>query len=241
MIEIKTDTRAALTNILVTEINDRLNRNVPVLLLASGGSTASIAAETCNMILEGSGTRRSLLRWLFTLSLVDERFGPEDHPDSNWKRLVESGLITSSMTAVRVLHGQEDSKEAFTHETDRYNAFLEEAAVRHKAGHLYTAAVMGIGSDGHTAGILPDSPVSRISPAGSRYAESYKAGLFKRITITPAFFPHLDRVVVWAEGEEKRGALTNLLKESPVWEEPAQLLKLAGHVTIHTDLIIEGN
>lgn len=240
MMEIKTDTQGALSDLLVNEITDRLNRNMPVLLLASGGSTAKIAAQTCNTILERSGTRRSLLRWLFTLSLVDERFGAEDHPDSNWRRLVESGLITSSMTAIRVLHGQEDSKEAFAHETERFNSFLEEAAVRHKAGHLFVAGVLGIGSDGHTAGILPDSPVSRQGSGNPPYAEGYKAGLFKRITITPAFFPHLDRVAVWAGGEEKRQALNNLLKDIPVWEQPAQLLKLSGHVTIHTDLIIEG-
>ncbi len=241
MVEIKTDTQSALSGLLVEEITERLNRNVPVLLLASGGSTAKIAAETCNTILERSGTRRSLLRWLFTLSLVDERFGAENHPDSNWKRLVESGLITSSMTAIRVLHGQEDSKEAFEHETERFNSFLEEAAVRHAAGHLYVAGVFGIGSDGHTAGILPESPVSRQDAGKRPYAAGYKAGLFKRITITPAFFPHLDRVAVWAGGEEKRQALVSLMRDLPVWEQPAQLLKLAGHVTIHTDLIIEGS
>ena len=58
---------------------------------------------------------------------MDERFGAEGHPESNWQKLVDGGLDTSSMTAVRVLHGTEETSKAFAQETERFNAFLEEA------------------------------------------------------------------------------------------------------------------
>lgn len=240
MVKILTDTRAALVRLLVDEISERLARNIPVLFLVSGGSTAPIGVEVCNTILERAGTRRTLLKWLFTVSLIDERFGVEGHPDSNWKLLVDSGLITTSMTAIRILHGDDERSDAFRHEIERFNEFLAEAAVRHDGNQLFIAGILGIGSDGHTAGILPDSPVSALPFDGTRYAEGYKAGIFRRITVTPAFFRHFDLATAWVGGEEKRQALLNLALDLPVSNQPAQLLKSAARATIFTDLILEG-
>jgi len=239
MITIRTDTREALVEELVGEISRHLAKNEPVLFLASGGSTAGSAAAVCNTLIEQAGTRRSLLHWLFTVTLADERFGIEGHPDSNWKLLEDSGLKSGSINAVKVLHGGDESSQAFLHEIDRFNEFLTEAAVRHEAKHLFVAALLGIGGDGHTAGILPESPLSTMPPEGTRYGEGYKAGLFRRITITPAFFRHIDLAAVWAGGEEKREALENLRKDLLPAAQPAQLIKLASRAILHTDLILK--
>lgn len=239
MITIRTDTREALVETLVGEISRHLSKNEPVLFLASGGSTAGIAAKVCNAIVEQSGTRRTLLHWLFTVTLADERFGCEGHPDSNWKLLLDSGLNAASINAIKVLHGSDESSQAFLQEIDRFNTFLTEAAVRHEAKHLFVAALLGIGGDGHTAGILPESPLSMMPPEGTRFGEGYKAGLFRRITITPAFFRHLDLAAVWAGGDEKREALENLGKDLPPAVQPAQLIKHASRAILHTDLILK--
>ena len=83
-------------------------------------------------------------------------------------------------------------------------------------------AVLGIGSDGHTAGILPgtkllgDSLVADFNTRG----EEFKG----RITLTFKALSEFDRLVVLAFGKEKKNALMQMLAKEPTQKIPARFL-----------------
>ena len=95
----------------------------------------------------------------------------------------------------------------------------------------YRLGFFGIGPDGHTAGILPESPA--VAAAG--LAAAYDAGAFQRLTMTPRAIAQLDEAVVYAVGEAKWPVLDNLDRDVAVALQPAQSLKQVPALTIFND------
>lgn len=213
---------------LAGKIEPYLARGERALLLVSGGSCADVAVDACAR-LRSAFRGNDEARLLLTVTLVDERYGPIDHADSNWRLLIERGFEPSSFDAVPLLDGATDgaSDEGLAETAARFGRFLAVAAERHSRGALFIAAAFGIGADGHTAGILPLSPAADIDPGGTEYATGYRAGHFARITITPAFFAHIDYAVAWVDGAAKRDAIERLSNPGPVGELPARLIDRA--------------
>lgn len=240
---VRTDSTVTVRDALAKRIGDRLAAGTPVLFLASGGSTAAIAADVCGALRSRFVLDPGIPARFLTVSLVDERFGLEGHPDSNWRLLLEKGLRPEDMRTMPILAGASGRAEGLEDATDRFDAFLADAAARADRGELFIAGLFGIGSDGHTAGILPESPASEISAgppcAGCRlpFASGYRSTPFSRITVSPAFFPHIGFAAVYAAGSGKWPVLENLQKELPVRDQPAQLLKLAKETLIFSDRI----
>jgi len=135
-----------------------------------------------------------------------------------------------------VLSGKSTTEEAFNNSVLRFNSFLSDSVLKSMTENLYIAGLFGIAQDGHTAGILPQSPASRLSMSDKQYASGYKSELFTRITITPAFFPHIDFAVAYAAGSAKIAVLESMNGEIPVQDQPAQLLKKTKETIIFTDM-----
>ena len=95
----------------------------------------------------------------------------------------------------------------------------------------YRIGLFGIGVDGHTAGILPNSLAIQCQDLVC----SYDTSVFSRITITPKVIEKLDEAIVWAQGEEKWEVLKNLEKNIDINLEPAQILKKVPLLTIFSD------
>jgi 6-phosphogluconolactonase/glucosamine-6-phosphate isomerase/deaminase len=224
------------TDNLVERIGSRIVQNVPTLFLVSGGSTADTAVDVCRKLLERFPNGTNKLKTLFTLSLIDERFGSDGHQDSNWKLLVDRGLETENFRTFPVLTLSNPGPEDFGAAVARFNSFLRGAVLKSARKELYIVTLFGIGSDGHTAGILPGSPASRMETSNDTYATGYQEERFKRITITPSFFPNIDCAVVYAAGPSKQPALNELLHEGPAEQLPARFLKLAKETLIFTDV-----
>jgi 6-phosphogluconolactonase/glucosamine-6-phosphate isomerase/deaminase len=212
-----------------------LVRGERVLLLLSGGSCTDVAVDACARLR--SALRGNLdAQRLLSVTLADERYGPINHTDSNWRLLLERGFDPSSFDAVPVLDGVTDGRtdQGLEATAARFGRFLSLAAERHTRGTLHIAAVFGIGSDGHTAGILPHSSASMLNPDGSDYATGYNAVQYERITIAPAFFRHIDYAVVWVNDRTKRNALDMLLTDGTVEEIPARLIERAREAILFT-------
>lgn len=239
----RTDSTAPVCDALARRIAGRLHDDTPVLFLVSGGSTASIAVDTCNELKARFARRPGILKRLLTVSLVDERFGCEGHSGSNWRLLLETGLRVADARTIPVLENSTGADAELEIVTSRFDAFLAEATSNAARGTLFIAGLFGIGADGHTAGILPGSPPSMLPVADAcvgrrgQYAAGYRSEHFSRITVTPAFFPHIDFAAAYAAGSAKWPALAELLKEKPVREQPAQLLRLPKETTIFSDRI----
>ena len=96
----------------------------------------------------------------------------------------------------------------------------------------YKIGLFGIGADGHTAGILPNS----VATESKDLACGYDTELFSRITLTFRAIEKLDEVVAFAQGEEKWEVLDDLQKKDiDVKVQPAQILKKVPVLTIFTD------
>lgn len=213
---IKIDSLQPIVDDLSRELNKILQHGGKALWLLSGGSAVDIAVKVRDTLPVTKG---------LTVMQVDERFGPVEHRDSNWQKLLEAGFNTKGIDCQPVLqNGLPPDKTAKNYE----KKLADELAKAHFAVGLF-----GIGADGHTAGILPGSPAVD-SP---KLVESYEAKDFKRITITPAAIAKLDLAFVYVVGEEKREVLENLQKDLPVSEQPAQALKLAKAAYVYNEWV----
>lgn len=224
----------AVADALCSRIKPILERGDPVLFLASGGSSAPLAAAALTALAGVFDGASAPVRPPLTVSLVDERFGAEGHADSNWRLLVEKGYDPGKFKSLPLLRGDTATAADFAEATGRLRALLSDAVEKQKAGRLYVVALFGMGTDGHTAGILPGSVVSRLDPGGTEYATGYMASGFARITMAPAFFSHVDFAAVWVNDRTKDMALAELKRSVSAERQPAQLLKLPRETVLYT-------
>ncbi len=199
---------------LAERLKDGLQKG-SVLWLVPGGSAIAVAAAASQQL---SGQDLSGL----SVTLTDERYGPLDHLDSNWRQLREAGFRLPGANLVPVLAGEDRdfTTQQFAENLDR---LLNSAD--------YTLGFFGVGPDGHTAGILPGSP----AVSSDEWAASYDAGNFERITITPKAIKRLNEVVVYGVGEPKWPIFDQLETEQPLDKQPAQALKTVAKLTIFND------
>lgn len=196
-------------------ILEKLNNNQRVLWLVSGGSAISVAVEVA-VRLKGAPLDG------LTVSLIDERYGPVGHADSNWQQLYEAGFLLEGAALVPVLSGNQLDET-----TEAFQQFL---TTQLESAH-YTIGLFGIGPDGHTAGILPGSS----AVAASGFVHAYEGGGYQRITTTLPFLKQLDEAVVYAIGGAKREALDQLQRDIAFDVQPAQILKQIKKLTIFND------
>lgn len=206
-------------NVVVDYISQRLIEALAagkkVLWLVPGGSAIDIAVKVSDRL---QGQDLSRLR----ISLTDERYGPPGHQDSNWQQLKEAGFLLSGAQLYPVLNNQDQTSTA-----QKFARWLDTEL----RNCNYKLGFFGIGPDGHTSGILPDSP----AVTESSLACAYDGGAFQRVSTTPAAISQLDEAVVYASGEAKWPVLKQLADDLPLNEQPAQVLKTVPKLTVFTD------
>jgi 6-phosphogluconolactonase/glucosamine-6-phosphate isomerase/deaminase len=105
-------------------------------------------------------------------------------------------------------------------------------------------ALLGIGTDGHTAGIfpLPEESFGDIYKDDSVYVPVHIKGLKidSRASCTPSWIlTQVDHVVGYIVGDTKTAVLQSLINESkPIHERPAELIKRHQDAVIYTDICI---
>ncbi|HET7302418.1 MAG TPA: 6-phosphogluconolactonase [Candidatus Saccharimonadales bacterium] len=197
--------------LLASALNERLVHGKRVLWLVSGGSAVRCAAEAQRLLAH---TSHGLI-----VMQVDERFGPPGHPDSNWQKLLDAGFSLRGVKCYPVLAG------AGLQETvDRY----EERLAAELAAADEVVALLGVGADGHTAGILPDSP----AVTATSLVKAYRGPDFERITLTPPALKRITWALVYAVSPDKQEVLHSLQHSAPVAKQPMQLLKSIPHVVV---------
>lgn len=200
---------------LAGTIGARLSEGRSVLWLLSGGSAISVALATAKLLAGQDLTN-------LTISLIDERFGPLDHSDSNWHLLEQAGFSVPGATMHPVLTGADRPTT-----TASFGEFLQ----HHFVSGSFCLGLLGIGPDGHTSGILPHSPA--ITASGLAF--DYDGPDFQRITTTPTALARLNEAVVYVVGSPKWPVLDQLETDLPPAAQPAQLLKTLPKLTIFTD------
>ena len=143
--------------------------------------------------------RASALPWsAIDVFQVDERIVPPGDPDRNLSRL--EAVLPAGPTVHPMPVDASDLEAA----ADRYASELPE---RFDLIHL------GLGSDGHTASLVPGDPVLEVRDRLVAVTSTYRGE--RRMTLT---YPALERAmnVMWlVEGAEKAPALKRLLAHDP--------------------------
>lgn len=205
-----------IASFIAEQIMKQLSLGKHVTWLVSGGSCVPIVVEAAKLISPKAQEK-------LVLSLVDERYGPLEHKDSNWQQLQQADLSLPYAKLVPVLQG---SDRATT--TVKFNAFLKAELSQTD----YALGFFGVGSDGHTSGILPHS----LAIDSTELVTTYDGGGYERITTTPIAILKLSEAIAFAAGEEKWPALKTLLTaNTSTADQPAQLLKQVPKLTLFTD------
>ena len=198
------------------------------VLFLSGGSTPKVLYEI--LAKEQKLTAGAV-------AMVDERFGEKLHENSNELMIKNTHLLSflqkSNTKFYSVLQNEDIENTALQYdETVRYlfNYFQK------------SVAILGIGADGHTAGIPAIEEISqKILDDKSSLVCFYdhEESFYKeRITLTFLGLSKLDQIIVLVFGKDKKKALRLMFKNGSVAQIPARFLREKGieeKITLITD------
>lgn len=215
--------------ILRRKIEEIFAEKKRILLLLSGGSAVSLYQE-----LAANIDTLEIKPDFLAIAQVDERFHPENELKINSNAIENTKLIEKLG-----IKGIPFYKVPQTG-TMRESAFNYDKLIKKLFGiYDYKIAVLGIGSDGHTAGILRgyNSEWEK-----DRFVFGYEnRGEFpQRITMTPKAFSFLDFGLLVAVGGEKISALEKILNKGSddINNLPGLLIHRIKEVEVITDNIL---
>jgi len=105
--------------------------------------------------------------------------------------------------------------------------------------------VLGVGTDGHTAGIFPmtSEAFRRVYQEDLTYVPVTVEGLTidSRASFTPSWILNsVDELIGYVVGQDKLEILTKLnTEDKKLYERPAELLKLHARTTVYTDIDLD--
>lgn len=149
-----------------------------------------------------------------TVWFGDDRAVPPDDERSNYRLVRETLLERLEVApAVRRIEGELGAEEAAAH----YDAELE--------GVVLDLALNGIGPDGHTASLFPDSPGLEERERRALAADAALDPFVPRVTLTPPVFAASVLLVYLVTGEDKAEAVRRAFAEEASSETPASLVR----------------
>lgn len=193
-------------------IRTQLAEQKSVLWVVPGGSAIKVAVRARELL--GGLTSQDKLH----VVLSDERYGAVNHADSNAKQLADAGFDTTGLQFYSVLTGDDVQTTS-----RRYDDIVKNLSETSNT----IVGLLGMGKDGHTAGLLPGNPlVGSVDDVGNFQSFDYK-----RITTTPAFLRRLDEAVIYAIGEDKWPVISQL----ETTDLPVAVLRGAQNLTVYSD------
>jgi 6-phosphogluconolactonase len=150
----------------------------------------------------------------------DERAVGPDHPDSNYRMVVETLLAEHPEPPPRVnrIEGERRPEEAAA----AYEAALKERLPIEAGTPVLDVALQGVGPDGHTASLFPGSPALDAPGLCAAVHDAPKAPP-DRITLTLRALRAARSVLFLVTGSDKAAAVARLLGP-PDPQVPASLL-----------------
>ena len=194
-----------------------------VLWLVCGGSNIATEVSIMQLVKERA---EKLLDQLCIIPM-DERYGSPGHADSNYKQLQDAGFEPGKAAWIDVL-----AKDMPLEETvENYSNLV---ATTFASAHSIIG-VFGIGSDGHTAGVLPHSSAATDSVSS---VVGYESPPFLRLTLTPKELIRIHAAYALAFGESKKAALLRLQKDAELLQDlPSSLLYKIPEAYVYNDFI----
>lgn len=206
--------------------------NHHVLLLLAGGSALDLVPHI----------DISLCTPLLTIGPLDERFSTNPE-ENNWMQIMATDFYKNAVKKgcawIDTRIKRDETPEQLA---QRLHTVLYKWMENNPEGTI--VATMGIGTDGHTAGIMPfpeDPHTFQQLFNSEKLAVSYDASGKNphtlRITTTQTFLEQINVAVVYAVGQEKKEILHIIrTEEGTIPEIPGRVLQeMAGEVYLFTD------
>jgi 6-phosphogluconolactonase len=208
-------------DLFVSAAQEAVAENGRFLTALSGGSTPQALFQ-----LLATPAYASQIEWQHTHILWgDERLVPPDDPGSNYKLALDSLLNHVSIPAENI-HRAKGELDVETAVID-YTQQIRKLALPGQSFPQLDLALMGLGSDGHTASLFP-GPIpayESILPVMAVTA-NYDGRPAQRITLTPLIFNAARHLLFLATGTKKAAALAAVLNRQDTPEMwPAQRIQ----------------
>jgi 6-phosphogluconolactonase len=209
----------------VADLTERLVRELAtgkrVLWLLSGGSNIPSSVQIMDNISADLSKNLSV-------SLIDERYGEPGHSESNWAQLIQAGFDGKQARLLPILQ----PGASFEQTIETYNQLIEKAFDANDV----IIAQLGIGPDGHVAGILPNSAAT----TAKTLVTGYEAPPLTRLTLTFPALRQITAAYAFAFGKPKQQALVSLqAKALPPEQQPAQILNELPEAYMYSDQVGE--
>ncbi len=213
---IKTNSTLECEEKLYKTLKDNLENNKRVLLIIAGGSNIPILKAVFDQLEVNLTSNIDII-------LSDERFGPSDYQESNFVKLIKYGFDPKKANFRNILIDQDIQTST---------SILEKEFVHKSKKADIIIAQLGIGEDGHIAGILPNSKAL----TSNNYVVNFKGPDFERITLSFKALKKIDIAIVAAYGDNKKKALMNLKSlKLPLNEMPSRILQEIKSIYIYNN------
>ena len=184
---------------------------------------AAVQSKDCfNVALSGGSTPRGLHELLTSGSfpqipwhricffLGDERYVPQDHPDSNFRMAQES--LFSKVNAKAVFRVPTEKRDPNIAAREYERAIVEHFHLAPGEFPRFDLILLGLGPDGHTASLFPGTAALKEEShlVVANWVEKFNA---YRITFTYPVLNHAANVMFLVSGSDKAAALHSLLEE----------------------------
>jgi 6-phosphogluconolactonase len=194
----------------------------------SGGSTP----KTLYGLLASGGFRGRFPWPRVSWYWGDERFVPHDHPDSNYRMANEAMLAKAPVPPENIHPVPVDGtpeEAASRYERTLQAAYGAAALVPERP--LFDITLLGLGSDGHTASLLPGDPVVQ---ERKRWVAAVAHGRPEvRITMTYPVIESSRRVAFLVAGKEKAAVFSSIRAGASA--TPAACVKPVGELVWFVD------
>lgn len=200
-----------------------------------GRFRTALAGGTTPMPLYRRLAGRSDLPWDRTdVFIGDERFVPQNHVDSNFAT-IRSALLDHVPLQPERVHPWPIEEDAAT-SARTYAATLD----RELGGAPFDLVLLGLGADGHTAGIFPGTGGAEAATA--TVAADPPGTNHPRMSMTPRRLSESRVVAFLVSGEKKRTALEGLLTEDGDRDAlPARAITARDRLLVITDLAVSAD
>lgn len=215
-------------------LNDLLvqNKKQPTLLLLSGGSALKMLDYISPSVLNEN----------LTITMADERFSQKKE-ENNFLQLQKTRFFSDALGAETNFFGTlARNEETMENLAQRWEANIKKWRDNFPNGKII--ATLGMGADGHTAGIFPfpeDARKFKQLFENDRWVAAYDVGdknkYKKRITATITFLKLVDEAIIFVCGKEKKENFNRVLsKTSFLAELPAMVWHNIKQARIFTDI-----
>jgi len=214
------------------DFNEWISASIDLIenIFATTDKTKNIALSggaTPNPVYEALSQNKKINFNEINFYEVDERFVPQDHPDSNYKMIYES-LISKIDESNFIFF---DTSRSIEESLEKYDSDLEKFK-----DEEFDLTILGIGGDGHFASLFPNTQaLHETRNVAHTVTDEHKVR--DRLTLTLNPIIKSKKILILLKGKEKEQILDELMNTSKSFksfeELPAKALLKHNDLTIY--------